>query len=301
MAEDHISTGGASVAPLTLCTDDGCPIAATRYRARAERRGVMLVAPATLVHKGYYAAFAEYFATLGWDVLVWDWRGVADSRFGLSDCDRRLTMRNWGVGDLSAAIAWADRRADGEPVVLVGHSFGGQAVALATNASRLDAVILVGAQHGWFGNWPFKWRLLLAPFWFVVMPLVTRVLGYFPGDRFGMRGRLPRGVALEWARWCRRREHHGEWGNLANVRAPVLAISASDDHIAPRRAVERLLEEFRGSSRKVHRHLEPRAVGVGRIGHFGFFRDGGVPGLWQECARFLEEVAAQPPLGSAAS
>ena len=106
MKEDR-STGGAAVAAVTLLTDDGFPLAATRHKAAGRRKGVLLVAPATGVPQRYYAAFARYFAADGWDVLTWDWRGVADSRHGVSTRDPRLTMRSWGSEDLTAAIAWA--------------------------------------------------------------------------------------------------------------------------------------------------------------------------------------------------
>src|SRR5690606_14500580 len=110
---------------------------------------------------------------------------------------------------------------------------GGQAVALAANSARLDAIVLVAAQHGWLGNWPLLWRLPLWLFWSLVVPLVTRALGRFPSRRFGLGETLPAGVAREWARGCRRREYHGEWNSLSEVQAPVLAWSAADDLIAP--------------------------------------------------------------------
>lgn len=297
MTPDPSSTGGAAVASLTLCPDDGRPIAATRFQASGERRGAMLIAGATGVPQRHYKDFAEHFAALGWDVLTWDWRGIADSRFGMTPCEPRLTMTRWGSEDLAAAIAWAERRVDGGPVVLVGHSFGGQAVALASNAPRLDAIILLGAQHGWYRHWPWRARLVLWPFWRIVMPVVTRLLHHFPSPRFGLGEPLPKGVALEWARWCRSPDYHGHWQGLDLVTAPLLAYSASDDRIAPRAAVEALLREYRGANRVIHRHITPEGVGVSAIGHFGFFRDGAVPGLWQECASFLDAAAAAPSLG----
>jgi len=287
------STGGGAIASVTLVTDDGFPLAATRFKAEGRRKGIMLVAPATGVHQRYYGAFARHFASEGWDVLTWDWRGVADSRYGVSSRDRRLTMRCWACEDLAAAIAWADRRGPDAPVVLVGHSFGGHAVGLARNASRLDALVLVAAQHGWLGHWPFAQRLLLIPFWWAIVPGLTRLFGRLPSRQIGLGEDLPAGVAFEWARWCRSPTFLGEWQGHADLQSPILAFSFEDDRIAPPRAAAALLSEYRSATRLQHRHVTPSELGRKRIGHFGFFRQGVVPGLWQECARFLDALAAE--------
>ena len=292
MNEDR-STGGGSVAAVTLLTDDGFPLAATRHKAVGRRKGIMLVAPATGVHQRYYAGFATHFASEGWDVLTWDWRGVADSRHGISTRDPRLTMRSWGSEDLVAAIAWADRRAPQAPVVLVGHSFGGHAVGLARNAQRLDALVLVASQHGWLGHWTLPQQLVLLPWWWLVVPGLTRLFGRLPSRQLGLGQDLPAGVSLEWARWCRSREFLGEWQGHAALTLPILAYSFDDDLIAPRRAAAALLREYRSAASQEHRHLTPHEAGAERIGHFGFFRAGVVPGLWQECAGFLEARAAE--------
>ncbi len=295
MPLDSGSTGGAAIASLVICPDDGCPIAATRFKARGQRRGVMLIAGAVGVPQRFYRDYACHAAADGWDVLTWDWRGIAESGFGIAHCEPRLSMSRWGSEDLAAAISWAEQRAAGDPVVLVAHSFGGQAVALASNSSRLDAIILVGSQHGWLGHWSWRQRLLLGPFWYVVVPLLARLRHSFPSHWFGMGEPLPEGVALEWARWCRSPGYHDQWRGLDDVTAPVLAYSASDDPIAPDAAVKALLREYRRAASVVHRHLTP-AGQADRIGHFGFFRAGVIAGLWAEWQEFLDAAAAHPPL-----
>jgi predicted alpha/beta hydrolase len=285
-------TGGAARAPLTLVTDDGLPIAATRFRARGVRRGVALVAPATGAPQHYYRPFAEHLASAGWDVLTWDWRGVAESRFGLSPRDPRLTMGAWGRHDLAAAIAWADRRADGLPVVVVGHSFGGQAVGLAPNADRIDALALVASQHGWLGHWPLRSRVGLCLLWYLAVPLVSTLLGRWPSSWLARGEDLPGGVAREWAAWCRSRDYHGAWEGHRRLRARVHALTFDDDPIAPPGAAAALLAEYAWSVATVHRHVAPLDVGVDAIGHFGFFREGRVPGLWRELLDFLEATPA---------
>ncbi len=111
--------------PLELETGDGLLLGATHWWPNGPSRGVVLVAPATGVPHRFYRHFASHIAGHGFEVVAWDWRGIGASRTALGHRDARLTMRAWGERDLEAAIAWADRRARGQRVALVGHSFGG--------------------------------------------------------------------------------------------------------------------------------------------------------------------------------
>jgi predicted alpha/beta hydrolase len=291
MSPDQTPSLGAAVASLTLVTEDGFPLAATRWRALAEMRGVVVIAPATGMRRRFYAAFAKYLATNGFEVLTWDWRGLGDSRHEVGWRDRRLTMRAWGERDLAAAIAWADRRSLGAPVLLVGHSFGGAALGLAPNALRVERAVLVASQHGWCGHWPRPMRWGLRALWHVAMPATALALGAFPSSRVGLGEDLPVGVAREWARWCRRRQHLGSWRGHAAYDRPLLAYSFAGDQFAPVPAVEGLLAEFRQAVLR-HRHIPLPADGTPSLGHFGFFREGAAPDLWAETAAFLGGAGA---------
>lgn len=280
------SAPAANPAAVTLVTEDGFPVCGTRWLAEGETRGTVLVAPATGAPQWFYRHFATFLARQGFDVLTWDWRGIACSRHEARSRDPRLTMRAWAEQDLAAAIAWAERRrASGGIVALVGHSFGGQALGLAPNASRVDAAVLIAAQDGYYGHWPRPHRWLLAFLWHVAMPLAATTLGRFPSSRLGLGEDLPAGVALEWARWCRHPQFLRSWAGHAAIGIPMLAVSFADDRVAPPAAAAALLRRYRGAD-IVHEH-QP-ATG---LGHFGFFREGRAPELWERVARFLREAA----------
>ncbi|HKG91465.1 MAG TPA: hypothetical protein VKA84_06235, partial [Gemmatimonadaceae bacterium] len=222
----------------------------------------------------------------GFGVLTWDWRGTGDSR------PARLrgfpaTMRDWATKDLAGAISWAEARAPAGAALLgVGHSFGGQAMGLAPNRDRLRALVTVAAQSGYFGHWPAPARYGYALLWHVGMPVLARAVGYFPAHRLGLGEDLPRGVALEWARWCRRPEYLGDWSGHAAFAAPLLTVGFDDDPIAPPRAVEALHVRY-GSPDKRRRQVRAEELGVRRIGHFGFFRPTAEP-LWREVVEWVE-------------
>lgn len=269
-----------SACSLTIATEDGYSLAATLWTA-PQSRAVALIAPATGVPHGFYRRFARHLNAGGLDVLSFDYRGMSASRGPRSMRDPGLTMWNWGTRDLVAAIAEAERLAAGRPLVYVGHSFGGQALGLASNASRVERALFVGSQHGWMGHWPWHQRALLAFLWKLALPATTRLFGRFPSSLFGMGESLPREVALQWASWCSRREHLGAWEGHAGLRIPILSLSFEDDFFAPRAAAAALLREY-ASAEVEHRHLPAEG-----LGHFGFFRGGRVLALWDDAAQFL--------------
>jgi predicted alpha/beta hydrolase len=279
-----------TVTPLSIPARDGLPLGASLYTAAGTARGLVLVVPATGVVRRLYDRFARHLAASGFDVLTWDWRGTGDSR-PASLRGFHATMLEWAHLDLAAVAAWAREHAAGKPLLAVGHSYGGQALGLVP-AAGLAGAVTVAAQSGWWGHWPRPQRYRLAFFWYLVMPLVTRLFGYFPSGRFGLGEDLPAGVALEWARWCRSPDYLGDWSGHRRLAIPLLSVGFDDDTFAPPEAVDALHRRY-SAAQGERRQLSPAAAGVRRIGHFGFFKPG-LPALWDELAAWLHRVAARP-------
>jgi len=268
---------------ITLKAEDGYAVGATVYGG-GER--AVLIMPATGVPQSYYARYAAYLAERGFAVLTFDYRGIGRSRNGkLRESNAR--MRDWAL--LDAAAAW--RFLGERPKLVVGHSFGGQALGLLPGPERLAAALLVGSQSGYWRNWPALGRLWMWPTTHIALPALAQLLGYFPGSRLGFGEDLPRGVAIEWASWCRHPRYLigalGVENAYAQVRARVRAYAISDDPFAPLRAVAALAELY-PAARWETRRVAPQEVGVANIGHFGFFRERFRASLWHESADWLE-------------
>lgn len=281
---------GVRETALTIPALDGFPLAASRFEARdGDVRRVILIAPATGVRRSIYRHLARFLAERGAVVVSWDWRGTGESR-PASLRGFAASLRTWGEQDLGGLLRWARQSHPQTRVGLIGHSFGGQALGLAPDAVRLDAAVTLAAQSGYLGHWPWRLRVPLIGLWYALMPVLARTLGYFPARRLGFGEDLPRGVALEWARWCRRPGYLGDWSGHRRFEVPVLGFSFEDDPIAPRRAVDALHATFGGAVSR--RHLAPRDLGVRRLGHFEFLRPGVAPALWEEIAAWLEARTA---------
>ena len=268
---------------INLTARDGYPLSATLYGERSAP-GVLIL-PATGVPQGYYAKFAGWLAQQGFQVMTFDYRGIGQSLRGHVR-SVRARMRDWALLDAAAALDFLES----PRVRIVGHSFGGQALGLLP-AERIASALVVGSQSGYWRNWPPLGRMWMWPVTHFLLPGMARLHGYFPGSRFGFGEDLPKGVAIEWASWCRHPTYLigalGVEDAYARFAAPLRAYAFSDDPFGPLSAVKKLLELYPNSPAEL-RHMAPADLGVRRIGHFGFFREQFRDTLWPEAREWLE-------------
>jgi predicted alpha/beta hydrolase len=248
---DHDDRHGA-----TIVATDGRPLATTTFEPREAPRGVALVVPAMATAAGYYAAFAGWVALQGVRAVTFDYRGMADPaalRVETADVDR------WAAdaGDVLTTVSHA---APGLPVTWIGHSLGGQVVPFVDH-TRLASVVTVAAGDGyWRRNSPrVRWK---APFlWWVAAPL------------------------RQWSRWCRHPEylqadHPTAPALLAEVKAPLMSLSFTDDELMSADSISHLHDWYTGAE-QVRQRYAPDQLDGRRIGHHGFFRAAHAD-LWDE-------------------
>jgi predicted alpha/beta hydrolase len=276
---------------ITLSTRDDHRISATWFLPTGDAKATIVIHGATAVPQSYYLRFAQHLAASSYRVLTYDYRGVGASRPArLRGFD--ATMTDWALYDARAALEEAQRDSQ-LPLVLVGHSFGGQLLGLLDQAREAKGAVLVGAQLGYYGHWPLAERLRLALVWNVLVPTLTRTFGYLPG-KAGIGEDLPRGVAEEWARWCSHpdylvSEHPAAAARFARFSRPTLFYSFSDDTFAPEGAVDALIGRL-SSAELTHRRIDPRELNAGSVGHFGFFRPRFADTLWREARWFIDDL-----------
>ncbi|UBM26105.1 alpha/beta fold hydrolase [Pseudomonas sp. p1(2021b)] len=263
-----------------------------RHAEPDAQRPLVIINAATSVRCRYYARFADYLFAQGFDVLTYDYRGIGESR-PASLRGFQASWSDWGRLDFEAMLHLAAETFPGQPVDVVGHSFGGCAVGLAPSGSRLRRVVMVGAQFAYWRDYAAdqRWRLLGK--WHLVMPLLTRLCGYFPGKRLGWMEDTPAGVVHDWTTRTPRYEHRPSGRALAElpfarVRAATLAISLTDDPFGTVAATERLLGYLQGAERR-HLRLAPGDISAGEIGHFAFFHDRFRESLWPIALAWLQQ------------
>jgi predicted alpha/beta hydrolase len=256
-------------------------------------RPVVIINAATSVRCRHYSRFADYLFANGLDVITYDYRGIGESRSG-SLRGFKASWSDWGTLDFEAMVLRAQREFPGQPIDVVGHSFGGCAAGLGASGALIRRIVTVGAQFAYWRDYEASRRWRMFAKWHVLMPLVTALCGYFPGKRLGWLEDTPAGVVRDWSTPTPRYETRPSGRALAGlpfsrVKAQMLAISITDDPFGTVAATERLLGYFDGCER-THLRIAPEDIGEKQVGHFAFFRSEYQDRLWPIALAWLQNA-----------
>lgn len=298
-----------SPTPISFVAADGYLLKGFAWRHTepgSTQRPVVLINPATSVKCRYYSRFATFLNANGFDVIIYDYRGIGESR-PASLRGFEAGWIDWGRLDFEAALQYAAVTFPGQPIQVVGHSVGGFLIGLAASSHLVNRTFTVAAQFAYWRDYARDKRIRLLLKWHVFMPAVTAIFGYFPGSRLGWLEDTPRGVVRDWTAPHPRFEDNWRGGRLAlpesqrrelvarfaAMRGETLALSLSDDEFGTVEAIQRLLGYFRNSPR-THIHLTPEAINQKSIGHFAFFHSSFEHSLWKIPLEWLRHGRLPP-------
>jgi predicted alpha/beta hydrolase len=251
------------------------------------------------VKQSYYAPFAEWLSGQGFRVTTFDYRGSGDSPTDTPNGGLRgfkADLLDW-ARDYEAVVDVAKAALPDAPLYLLGHSLGAQLPGFLRNQHKVSGLVSIAAGSGyWRDNAPQLRRMVLY-FWYVLVPLATRLCGYFPGRSLRKVGDLPAGVMLQWRRWCLNPQYSvGAEGEAARrsyeqVTFPVQAVAITDDELMTWRGTQNLINLYANAPRSMER-IAPADVKARRIGHFGFFREQFSQTLWPHARRMFERMGS---------
>lgn len=287
---------------------DGFPIGGLIWHRPepGRARKFVLIVPATSVCCTYYSRFADYLFSNGYDVATFDYRGIGFSR-PESLRGFQADWIDWGARDVEAALDYIRKMAPDCDISVVAHSIGGLTVGLAPSAAKVRRIVTVAAQYAYWRDYHPDHRLGMLLRWHLVMPMITALWRYFPGKKLGWLEDTPAGIVRNWVgmgpdfekafrndqRVGGGRDGEALKARLAQVTAPILAISFEDDPFGTKIAIERLLRYFTRSE-KLRRRISPADIGESAIGHFGFFQKRFGARLWPIALAFLDGESIRP-------
>ncbi len=271
---------------VTITTGDGFPLVAKLYPGDSR---VLVISPAMAVGQRFYGAIARFFNQAGYTVVTYDYRGVGESlEPGRNLKDFVASVSDWALLDQRAVLRWVAQELAPERLVLLGHSLGGQVAGLNSDVAKIDAMVTVCSQSGY---WKYQggWEPLKV--WFhvyVTFPVLCALYGYLPWSKMAKACDIPKAAALQLASWCRHPDYlFGDptlpLERYADFKAPVLAFSIDDDHWGTARSVDALMSHYPKVER---RHLLPAEFGLTQVGHFGFFKEQCEP-VWRSVLEWL--------------
>lgn len=270
----------------TIVAKDKFALAATLYGPQTAER-IAVINSATAVPRRFYRFFAEALAARGWLVVTYDYRGTGGSRpASLRGFEARV--RDWAMLDMQGVVDWARARRP-DKLVFLAHSIGGQIAGLLEDPAGIDGLLTFSSQSGYWRLQGGAQKMMVGFHVHVTLPGAAKLFGYVPWSKFAGGEDLPKGVGLEWARWCRQPNYLFDDDTLPLTRygrfpAPVLAYSFDDDDWGTKQAVDAMMQRYPKVER---RHVRARDTDVSRIGHFGYFRQRARP-LWDDAFAWLD-------------
>ncbi len=239
-------------------------------------RAALFWLPAMGVAARHYQPFAQALAERGVGVLVHEWRGNGSSSL------RAGRRQNWGLRELLSLDLPASRqalaaRAGSVPLLVGGHSLGGQLACLHAGLAGqgLAGLWLVAAGTPYWRGYapPRRW---LLPLVYPGLAWLANLCGALPGHRLGFGGTEARGLIRDWARVGRTGRYRADGlpdmleTALASVTQPVRAVLLDSDWLAPLPALQALLAKM-PSSNAATTVLDADALGV-PADHFAWMK-----------------------------
>ena len=141
----------------------------------------------------YYHKFANHFSTLGYTVYTFDYSGIGKSNKSISNLRKNtFNLKAWGDNDQSSIVAYAKSQNPNHKIIIITHSVGGQILAFNKKLSQVDSIITVASQSGYWKYWQGYGRFRMFAFWYILIPTLTPIFGYFPAKKIKLFENLPK-------------------------------------------------------------------------------------------------------------
>ncbi|MEM0995780.1 MAG: alpha/beta fold hydrolase [Bacteroidota bacterium] len=283
--------------PLEVTTLDGVTLQGYLIVPETPKAVVMLN-PGTAAKKEFYLPFVEYLAENGYLTCLWDYRGSGESAPpSLRGCDYR--MIDYGLQDIPAIKADLRRRFPDLPLLIFGHSVGGQMIGFLPDLEDIAGMVGFAVSTGYMWHMPWGYRLQSWFFFYLFSPLSVLLTGYVAAKRFGIMEDLPRNVVRQWRRYCEQKDYffaqriYGRAvpkGRFTELPFPVHIFWSTDDPISNARSVPTFWGHARSKRGISFTRIEPKKEGLGKLGHFGFFKRRQREALWGRALAKLNEM-----------
>ena len=276
---------------LTIRTAKGHSIAAVQYYAEKSANHSLIISSATGVLQKYYSKFARFFAAKGFVVYTFDYYGIGKSAGNTAQLKKNTNdLKSWGKYDQAAVVAFAKEENQAHLITLVTHSVGGQLLGFNAHHNLIDKTIMVASQSGYWKLFKGIHYFKMALLWYIIIPFLTSMFGYFPSKKMRLFENLPKHMAFEWAAWGKRKAYMMHFYNerdyyFKHVKFPILALSFSKDTFAPKKTVDWMANQYKNATvTRIHHEAKK---GERHIKHFGFFKDAYQDSLWKPALNWI--------------
>jgi len=262
---------------LSMVFSDSTSLNVTHFFSNNESDIIIICLPAMGVTASYYKNIAKILCNEGFNVITADQRGNGKSSI------RASKKINFGYNeiitiDIPELIKKVKEQHPEKEIYILGHSLGGQlaVLAMSINERLANGIILIASCSGFYKGWNFPSNIINYSASRLIY-LITKSVGYFPGDKLGFAGREGKNIIFDWAQQiktgnyvlCNSQLDYETM--IEKISVPILAISFENDSLAPRRSVENFYKKMKNCSVE-HKHCTSENVNIKNVGHFNWIK-----------------------------
>jgi predicted alpha/beta hydrolase len=235
-----------------LEAEDGTVVPVQVYHAEGKARATFLMLPALGIAAKFYRRLAEGLAAADIDVILFEQRGHGESPYRAAR-GQRFGYTDFLETDIRTALDFARGLAGDRPLYMGGHSLGGHlsSITAGRDGEDIKGVIHLACGFPYTRLYSRKAASKISTLCLLI-PVMTFLFGYFPGNRLGFGGREYARLMRDWRDWAL----HGtyDYGHVTGVedeiaayRGRVLSIAFEKDFFASDLAVEYSHSRFRSA------------------------------------------------------
>jgi len=221
----------------TIKTSNGTEISLMVFVPEQKPSAVLLFLPALGVKAKLYKNLGQQLAQNGIVAIVLEQRGHGESPY------RPKRGQSFGYDDylqedIPAVRSWIKEQFPSLPFYMGGHSLGGHLSCLtaAINPEDLKGILHIACV---FPHYKFYTGFKAIGIWALcaLIPFVSWLLGYYPGNRLGFGGREYRQLMMDWREWGLRSSYnfgpyHDAEEKMKAYRGDFLSLAIDGDTFA---------------------------------------------------------------------
>jgi predicted alpha/beta hydrolase len=282
---------------LFITASDGYQLSALYATPVDGSTGTIIISSATGIKKEYYINFSRFLVQNGYNVLLYDYRGIGGSAPGDLRAFKSY-MHEWGTKDMDAVLNFLVVEKKHTNIIWFGHSAGAQLVGFIKNKQYINKVVSVNSALGYWGYLPFPQKLLIWFLWKFAAPAMLKFYGYGTMKRIGWGEDLPPNMLMQWRQWClsktyfkKKIEQVSGADRFYDFSIPITSICISDDYLGNDKTVSLMLDFFPNARHTVHK-LQIKKYTNEKVGQTGIFRKKFENSLWLLLVAIIEKVEA---------
>lgn len=279
---------------MNIITKDGYTLTGNLIE-NSNARATIILSIGTAAKTGFYRHFAEFIASYGYNVFLWNYRGFGESKkSSLKNSDIRFS--DLGLYDIPAIIETIKQKFPDMPLYYIGHSAGGQQISLAHNHNKIDAMIAIAVSTGYFRYMPLSYRIKALFFFYIFSPISSKLKGYVAAKKFNLMEDLPPKLATQWGNWCSKPDYYYDdkfYGkDIPDIKAnplnfPIHVLTADDDEISSKNNVKNFWKHIVSNKPIIHKTYIAKDSPKHEIGHFGYFKKSN-DYIWHDVIKILD-------------